>query len=257
MSGFRAGWLGLRRPADMRARSRTLMAELAAHFAGRAGPVVLDLGAGTGATMAALAQHLPGGQHWRLVDDDPALLARAAPVPRASMETVPADLSSGVAALLDPVPDLVTASAFFDLASAPWIDAFARAAAAHRIPVYAALSYDGRECWTPAHRLDAAALVAFHADQGRDKGLGGPALGPDAPAYLAERLACHGYRVETRESDWRLERPRDARLIAALAEGSGTAIRPYLGDQADLWREARLTAERVRIGHQDLLALPA
>lgn len=256
MSGFEAGWLALRAGADERARDRALLAELAAHLAGRSAPLVLDLGAGTGATMEALSPHLPAGQHWRLVDDDPRLLARAPPPARGSMEPVACDLSGGVGDLLAPVPDLVTASAFFDLASAPWIDAFAGAVAAHGVAVYAALSYDGRERWEPAHRLDAAARTAFHADQGRDKGLGGPALGPDAHAYLADRLARHGYRVETAPSDWVLEAPRDARVIAALAEGTSAAIRPYLGREGELWREARVTARRVCIGHRDLLARP-
>ena len=256
MTGFNAGWLALRGAADARARDRGLMAELAAHFAGRRPPVILDLGAGIGATMAALAPHLPQGQLWRLVDDDAALLARADPPQGARAEGVAVDLSPGIAGLLDPRPDLLAASAFLDLASAPWLDAMAQTAADRQLPVYAALTYDGREHWSPPHRLDTPALIAFHADQARDKGLGGPALGPDAAPYLADRLARRGYRVLTRRSDWVLEQPRDARLIAALAEGSAAAIRPALGAQADHWLEARLLADRALIGHLDLLALP-
>jgi hypothetical protein len=257
MTGFRADWLALRNPADARARNRGLMAELAAHFAGRPPPRVLDLGAGTGATMGAMAPHLPKGQCWRLVDSDPELLSHAVPPDGAGMEPVPADLADAPEALFDPVPDLLTASALFDLAAAPWIDRIVTLAARHRVPVYAALSYDGRECWSPPHRLDAAALTAFHADQMTDKGLGGPALGPDAHAYLADRLDRAGYRVLTAPSDWELSAPRDSRLIAALAQGTGSAIRPFLGRETDLWLDARLAARSVRIGHRDLLALPA
>jgi len=256
MAGFAAGWLALRAPADARARNRMVMAELAAHFAGRQAPLVLDIGAGTGATMGALAPHLPAGQHWRLADNDPRLLAEAVAPAGARFEPVPCDLAPGIAGLLAPRPDLVTASAFFDLASAPWIDAAVAELAARRLPLYAALSYDGREAWEPAHRLDAMALVAFHADQGRDKGLGGPALGPDAHAYLADRLDRAGYALISGQSDWMLEAPRDARLIAALAAGTADAIAPSLGMEAREWADARLTARRVTIGHRDLLALP-
>ena len=53
------------------------------------------------------------------------------------------------------------------------------------MPLLAVLTYDGREAWAPPHPLDAEVLPAFHRDQGRDKGLGGPALGPAAAETLA------------------------------------------------------------------------
>jgi hypothetical protein len=256
MTGFQASWLALREPADRRARNVTVAAALSAALAGRSGLRILDLGAGSGNNMALTAGLLPMPQHWLLADNDPVLLARAAAPEGATCEGVICDLSANIDALLDAAPDLVTASAFFDLVGAAWIDRFVTRLAERRLPLFAVLSYDGEEQWWPANRLDMAALAAFHADQRRDKGLGA-SLGPQAHAHLARRLEEAGYTVTEGRSDWLLEQPRDGRLIAALADGSRQAIRPTMGAEADNWAEARLIAERARIGHRDLFALPA
>ncbi|MEM1343701.1 MAG: class I SAM-dependent methyltransferase [Pseudomonadota bacterium] len=256
MSAFDADWLSLRTVADDRARNRRLAVALSDHFAGEAHLRILDLGAGTGATMRAVSPLLPDAQTWVLCDNDPALLAKAqAPAPKHRVETIVADLSQDPAPLFVARPDLVTASAFFDLVSAAWIEHFVGVLAAHRVPLYAALSYDGREAWHPAHSLDTAALAAFHTDQRRDKGLGA-ALGPEAHAHLAECLAAAGYRVQSGDSDWVLRAPEDTPLIAALAAGSAAAIQPTLGPEADVWAKARAAATHVCIGHKDLLAVP-
>ena len=254
---FSADWLALRAAADRAARDPGLEVRLAALLADRPRPLrILDLGAGTGANLAHLAPRLPGPQGWLLADHDPALLARVAAPEGVAVETRAVDLAPGLGALLDPAPDLVTASAFFDLAGAAWADALVRAVAATGAVFYTVLSYDGREHWAPPHPADAEVLAAFHADQHRDKGLG-PALGPDATAHLARAFRAAGYQVETAASDWHLSAPADTPLIRALAEGAAAATRPALGPTADDWLAARGGAERVTIGHQDLLAWPA
>jgi len=271
VSGFCADWLALRAGADARARDRGLAARLAAHLAGKPALRVLDLGAGTGANMRATAPLIPAPQHWLLVDNDAALLARAeAPPgvgpgigpavgpgvgPGVEIERREADLAAELGGLFDPAPDLVTASAFLDLCGADWLDRLAAAVVAADAALYAVLSYDGRESWSPPDPLDARVLAAFHADQRHDKGLG-PALGPAAHAHLAERLRDAGCRVFEAPSDWRLAAPGDAALIAALATGSAAAVRPALGPAAEIWRDARIAARAVTIGHRDLLALP-
>jgi len=256
VTGFSADWLAQRGLADARTRDQRLAARLTAHVAGKAALRVLDLGAGTGANMCATAPLLPVLQHWLLADNDAALLARAEAPEGVAIERRVADLAADLAGLFDPALGLVTASAFLDLCGAAFLDRLADAVVAAGAALYAVLSYDGGETWTPPHPLDAQALAAFHADQRRDKGLG-PALGPEAQAHLAARLQHHGYRVHEAPSDWRLRQPRDAELIAALAEGSAAAIAPALGaGQAAEWRRARTAAGRVVIGHRDLLALP-
>jgi hypothetical protein len=253
---FSADWLALRVDADRRARAPGLAARLSAHFGGRPELRAIDLGSGTGAMMRAVAPLLGPGQHWRLVDGDAGLLAQAAPVPRATLERLTADLAGELAPLFRPRPDLVTASAFFDLCGAAWIDRLVEHVAAAGAALYAVLSYDGREDWAPPHPLDAAVLAAFHADQRRDKGLG-PALGPDAAAHLAAALRGAGFEVLTAPSDWHLAPPADAALIAALALGSAEAVAPALGHAAAAeWRRSRARAASVTIGHVDVLALP-
>ncbi len=255
---FSADWLALRADADRRARDAGLAARLSRHFAGRAGLRILDLGAGTGAMAAATATLLGPGQRWRLVDSDATLLERAASppgVPEIIIERVVADLAGDLSTLFDPAPDLVTASAFFDLCGAEWTDRLAGHAAAAGAALYAVLTYDGRESWSPPHPLDIPVLAAFQADQRRDKGLG-PALGPDAAPHLAGALRAEGYDVATAASDWRLGAPADAALIAALAQGTAQAVAPALGNHAAAWQRARARATAVTIGHVDLLALP-
>lgn len=255
MSGFSADWLALRAGADARARDPALVARLAAHLEGRA-LRILDLGAGTGASLRALAPVLGARQHWVLADGDPALLDRAGPVAGATLERRVTDLATGLEALFEPAPDLVTASALLDLCGAAWLEALAARAAAAGAVVYAALSYDGRAAWAPPHPLDGRVHEAFHADQRRDKGLG-PALGPEAHDHLARRLGRLGYRVAEARSDWRLAPPADAALIRALAEGTADAVAARLGARSAAdWCAARAEATHVLIGHRDLLAWP-
>ena len=254
---FSADWLALRTDADRRARNSGLGQQLAERFRNNPPPLrVLDLGAGTGANMAATAPLLPAGKHWVLVDQDADLLARAIAPHDATMERRVADLAGDLRPLFDPTPHLVTASAFFDLCGADWIGRLVREVVRVRAAFYSVLTYDGREIWNPPHPLDQAVLAAFHADQRRDKGLG-PALGPDATDHLAGRFRAAGYLVEVAASDWHLEAERDSRLIEALARGSADAVAPALGNAAaSEWHRARGAASSVTIGHQDLLALP-
>lgn len=247
---FAADWLELRAPADDAARDPALLAAAGAFLAARGpAPLVVDLGAGTGASLRALAPHAPPGARFRLVDHDPGLLARAA-ARHPGAETRAADLSGPLAPLLAGA-DLVTASAFFDLASAAFvarlIDALPRDAA-----VYAALSYDGREVWRPEPEGAAAVRRAFLTDQRRDKGLG-PALGPGASGALAAALDASGRAPRRAPSPWRLERARDGALIDALAGGIADAAAAH-GVEVGPWRAARF--ESCEIGHEDLFAAP-
>ncbi len=256
MSGFEADWLALRAGADARARDQALAARLGAHLEGRSAVRVLDLGAGTGANLRATAALIAAPQHWVLADHDAALLARAGAAPNTTIERREVDLAADLASLFDPAPDLVTAAAFLDLCGADWTERLVALAADCGAALYTVLSYDGREQWSPPDALDAEVLAAFHADQRRDKGLG-PALGPDAHANFAASLRGHGYQVFEAASDWKLEPPGDATLIADLADATAAAVVGAIGaDRARIWRTARLTARKVMIGHRDLLALP-
>jgi hypothetical protein len=243
---FTADWLSLRAPADSAARDPALLTAAADWANSRPAPRILDLGSGTGATRRAFGDRVPGAR-WFLADSDPALLA-AIDAP----DAVPLllDLATEIPRALDVRPDLVTASAFFDLAGAAWIDRFVADLRDSNAALYAALTYDGAETWRPPHPEDATVHAAFRRDMQRDKGLG-PALGGGSAAHLASALTEAGYPVRTAPSPWRLAPPRDAALIAALAEGTAGAT----GASAD-WLAARQAATDVTIGHLDIWATP-
>ncbi|MEM7667820.1 MAG: SAM-dependent methyltransferase [Pseudomonadota bacterium] len=246
---FSADWLTRRADADRRARNADLANRLAGHFADASGMRILDLGAGHGSNMRLTSPHLPAGQRWMLMDADEDLLARASAPEGVSFETGLIDLANDLTPVLNRGWDLVTASALFDLCGADWLDRFVASLAAARLPLYAVLSYDGREDWSPPHVDDAAVLAAFHADQTTDKGLG-QSLGPRAHSYLVNGLRAAGYDVAEGRSDWDLTVPTDADLIADLATGTG-GVAANAG-----WVAARQRANRVVIGHMDLFAIP-
>ena len=279
MSGFSEQWLALREPVDHRSRSARARGCLVARLAALQCPRVLDIGSGSGSNLRALAPFLGPRQSWRLVDHDPLLLAAArqnlADWAESSHATSggiltleksgatidvsfeQADLAAGVGALLDAGRDLVTAAAFFDLVGEDWIARFCADLVARKIPLFAALTYDGRETWRPPHAADAAMLAAFHAHQSADKGFG-PAAGPRAHGLLASRFKAAGWRVEADESDWMLG-AADAALVSALAEGSaGAATETGLIDAKTIadWLASRRRAETCVVGHMDLFAAP-
>ncbi len=272
---FSPDWLALREGADHAARAPAVAQKVFAHFAAHEQVTIVDFGCGTGSNLRAMAQHLPTRQTWRLVDWDENLLAAArtrliAWADRTKeaqgvltlikggceivLELRQADLAKNFESVLDGA-DLLTATAFFDLVSGGWMDALSAALARRRLPLYAILTYDGREDWQPAHAADAAVLAAFHAHQKSDKGFG-VAAGPDAAAYLAQTLAHHGFVLTQGESPWRLS---SGELLRQLAQGAASAVAEtgLVGAQdVAVWREARVQAASCSIGHIDLFAVP-
>ena len=270
MSGFSADWLALREPADAAARSPVVLEALRRRFAGRKAVTVCDLGAGTGAAVAAFGPFLPARQRWLLVDADAGNLAAAKRLRETgtvTVEPVLADLADDASPLPAPWPapgfaacDLVTATALFDLASPAWIARLADRLAAERVPLLAALTYDGKQDFSASHPADAAMLAAFNRHQRLDKGLGGPAAGPDGATVLAAALEAMGYDITIAPSPWRLDGGRDAALIAAVLDGWAAAVvdAGYVSHQTvDDWRQTHLgRADSLCVGHWDLLALP-
>lgn len=278
MSGatFSDDWLALREAADRRARNAALERRLADALAGLSEQRIVDLGAGTGANLRALAPRLGRRQHWTLLDHDGALariararLAAFADTARedgAALELTlgdrairvsfaQADLARDPAAPFASAPHLVTASAFHDLVSTGWCAAFAAAARGSGAAIHSALTCDGRDAWLPPHPADAAVAAAFRAHQSSDKGFG-PAAGADGAGVLAQALAAQGYRLETADSPWRLG-PADGALIARLAAGTAEAAAHIMDPPtARDWGRSRAGATACTIGHLDLLALP-
>ena len=308
MGDFSADWLALREPADSRARSAALVRQLADRFVespsapGTTRLRVLDLGCGTGANLRYLAPRLApslggrcGMQDWTCVDRNLGLLAA---LPRRTadwaeglglstaargdelhiqgpdldwrMRTLTLDLAAGAESLPLSAGTLVVASALLDLVSGAWLASLLRACARAGSPLLLALTYDGRVAMTPAHPQDETVVALVNAHQRRDKGLG-LALGPTAPARLADGAAGLGFSLQAAASDWSLA-PSESGLQSALIEGWASAAQEQalgmhntksarLLAEIRQWHEARLAqvaagGSRIRVGHQDALLLP-
>jgi SAM-dependent methyltransferase len=268
---------------------------------------ILDLGCGTGANLRYLAPRLGlelgagpwARQDWICVDRDRRLLAdlthrtadwargrnltasvqgeglfiQGVPDGLASgsqcrVRTLDRDLARGSESLLLGPGTLVVASALLDLVSADWLAGLLRACARSGSHLFLALTYDGRVGLCPDHPHDGTLLALVNAHQGRDKGLG-PALGPSAPARLAELAAGLGFALEGADSDWVLG-PDEPELQVALVAGWAVAAREQLpagpgskglGEAIDRWhesRQAQIAAGllHVRVGHRDALLSP-
>jgi hypothetical protein len=263
VSGFSAEWLALREPYDLRARNRAVLDAVIDLFAGQPSVAIVDLACGTGSTLRALSPRIKALQNWRLVDHDLSLLARVpASSPSINVIPSPVDLNRDLEAAFDGPADLVTTSALLDLVSDDWLTRLAIEAAARHLPVYAALSYDGRAELSPDDPLDRRIVDAVNRHQHTDKGFG-PALGPSAAAAAIAAFECVGYTVTHGLSDWEFG-PMDREIQTEVLSGWAAAARE-IGDpprdQIADWLKRRrdLIAAggcSVRVGHVDLLARP-
>ncbi len=204
-----------------------------------------------------------------IIQGVPSVQGVPAPGPQGGVRTRDLDLARGLESLLLGAGNLVVASALLDLVSENWLAGLLRACARSRSHLYLALTYDGRIVLSPNHPHDGTLVALVNAHQGRDKGLGGPALGPSAPARLAELAAGLGFTLEGADSDWVLG-PGESELQSALVAGWAVAAReqvPSGPGSRDLdgeichWlarRQAQIAAGRlhIRVGHQDALLSP-
>lgn len=265
MSGFAAEWLALREPFDLRARSLGVLDAVGNLLGSRRSVRIADLACGSGSTLRALHARLPARQHWTLVDNDSRLLAiagQAVPGRNIELNAVQLDLSKDLATAFETPRDLITMSALLDLVSDAWLQRFLREVAARAVPVYAALTYDGRTDFSPADHSDASIIAAFNAHQGTDKGFG-PALGPAAARTAIACFESAGYAVISGTSDWvigRDDRAMQLELLRGWASAaremkmlSDTDTADWLARRTDLVRHGRSS---MRVGHVDFLASP-
>ena len=293
---FSADWLQLREPFDAAARDAAagdlqLMSRLTSLRRGATRPLrVIDLACGTGANLRWLAPRLGGAQQWLVVDHDADLLRcwpeRLAAVSgartglgasldqplsfagsgfEASVVRQQLDLMTGLETLPWHAADLVTASALLDLVGTAWLHRLVAASAASGVALLMSLNVDGRHVWTPDDPWDAAVGEQFAEHQRGDKGLG-PALGAGAVAALRQALGSAGYRVFTATSDWWVDgsaSPQAMELQCALIDGMAAAASEQSRVSArsvGAWQQRRLAVaarSQLRVGHLDLLALPA
>jgi len=293
-----ANWLSRREPADVSARGAAFESLSAlqpflravSHSADGARSVrVLDLATGTGSNFRYLAAHLGHHQEWLLVDHDPVLLAevplriaawgaahnyRVSPDGSRifleadgsviSAETRRLDLDALEALDIFAGRHLVTASALLDLVSDRWLRALAAHCRENNAAALFSLSYNGMSRCTPVEPEDDLILQLFNRHQARDKGLGGPAAGPDAVNCAQSAFAPVGYELRRRQSNWVL-RPEQRGLQHQLIEGWAEAaieVAPKAGEMIRSWLLRRLEHVRVGrshviVGHDDLIAWPS
>jgi hypothetical protein len=258
---FTADWLALREPCDVAAVDPGLLSDLATWAAGSRELSIVDLGAGTGAACRRLSPRLPCPQRWTLIERDPALLA-AGQVrlgPAATYQHL--DLAHDLEAVADLRPDLITMSALLDLVAAAWVDRVVSLVLDLDAALYVALTYDGHVAWNPVDARDADVTAAVNRHQRLDKGFG-PALGPAATGYLAQRLRAAGGEPGLANSAWHLG-PDEALVQRLLLDGHAAAVAMNAGDNDWItsWqarRHALIDAgtSAVTVGHNDLLFLP-
>jgi hypothetical protein len=265
MSGFTKYWFALREPYDVRARNSEVLGKVEEAVAQRASISIVDLGCGVGATLRALSSHLPKKQNWCLVDNDPAALKCAKAIVGASgvkVRTMLLDLVDDLQAALDGPIDIVTTSALLDLVSGEWLEQLVLRTTGRHLPVYAALTYDGRVALKPIDLHDAAVIAAVNRHQLSDKGFG-PALGPNASTWAIGRFQAAGYDVMHGKSDWTFgptDQEIQLEIFAAWADAAReTGAVPIAN--LDLWLRVRRDAvaegrSQLRIGHVDFFARP-
>jgi SAM-dependent methyltransferase len=281
-------WLRVREPADVAARSEALTRAIAEARAPGEPLSLLDLGTGTGSNIRYLAERVRGPQRWLGVDRSAVLLG-ALPERMASwaaasgyeagtdgrrcvvrgadfecdIETHEGDLGSLDDHRIFAGRHIVTASALLDLVSESWLLALAAHCRIEGARALFAITYNGRFTCSPADAEDESVRDLFNRHQKTDKGLGGPAAGPDAGAVAEQCFLQAGYRVRREPSDWMLG-PADRDAQRLLIDGWADAATESAPDRAPAiahWRARRLAhveagRSRVVVGHDDLAAWP-
>ena len=279
-------WLRLRERADTAARSAALTCMIADRLPAGEQVCVLDLATGGGANVRFLADRLPGPQRWLAVDRSATLLAglreqmsawgavRGCAVQtgaegcrvqggdlQCGVETRQMDLGALDRHEIFAGRHLVTASALLDLVSARWLQALAAHCHEERASALFTITYNGRFSCAPPDAEDRMVRDLMNQHQKTDKGLGGPAAGPDAAASAARCFAEAGYQVERAPSDWVLG-PTEPNVQRALVDGWADAAAEMAPERASViagWRARRLAhidagRSRLIVGHDDLAA---
>jgi len=279
-------WLRLREPCDVAARSKELTRAIADTVPVGEPVYILDLATGEGSNVRFLADWLPGPQHWLAVDRSPTLLRglcerisswgkergytvrtdtdrcrlHGADI-ECDVETRQVDLGALDRHDIFARRHLVTASALLDLVSTRWLRALVAHCQKERASALFTISYNGHFSCAPADAEDGLVRDLMNEHQKTDKGLGGPAAGPDAVARAvprpvrAKRLGAGagGARRPARarrrlggSSDGDRARPHlDHRRLASAPAGTRRG-RPIAGD---CWTRRSCRMAAARVGH--------
>ena len=278
-------WLAYREPADFAARSAPLVDRVKHALASVETLRGLDLCTGTGSNLRYLVDRLQGRQVWLAVDRDARLLkelptklktwaeARGYSArtegkvsylrggrSECDVETREMDLDRLDAALFEG-RNLVTASALLDLVSESWLRLLASRCREVGATALFTLTYDGRSSCDPVEPEDDMVRDLMNVHQKTDKGLGGPAEGPDAWSVAEQVFKEAGYRVECAPSDWSIG-PSETTFQRMLIEGWARAaveIAPQRAGTIADWLGRRLEhleagRSRIVVNHVAMVA---
>jgi hypothetical protein len=281
-------WLRLREPFDTTARSDVLARAVASTMPHDQPLYAVDLASGTGANIRYLAERLHGQQRWLAVDRDAALLGelldrtcawgvargfdvrldatsclvRGATI-ECRIETRQADLRALDERAIFAGRQLVTASALLDLVSESWLEALVARCRAEGAAALFSITYDGRSSCTPKDPVDDFVRELFNRHQKTDKGLGGPAAGPDAVDAVERCYSDAGFSVRREASDW-IVPPSAREFQRLLVDGwahAAAEVAPVLAVPIRDWHARRVAhindgRSRVEVGHADVAAWP-
>ena len=283
-----ATWLCLREPSDVAARSEALTRAVSTALDPDATLHALDLATGTGSNIRYLADRLPGHQRWLAVDKSPHLLAdlleHMSPWAAArgheiryegntctvrgsrltcSIETMQMDLATLSDRMLFVGRQLVTASALLDLVSESWLRSLVTHCRVQEAVGLFTITYNGVSSCDPHDPDDELVRGLFNRHQHTDKGLGGPAAGPEATTVAARCFGEVGFRVQRAPSDWTIAHT-DHDMQRVLIDGwAHAAIEIDRRRQRSIaaWRERRLAhvdagRSSMTVGHEDLAVWP-
>ena len=278
-------WLARREAVDWVSRSEHLVQRARESIRPVDSVNALDLCTGTGSNLRYLMDRLPARQRWLVVDRDSTLLAELlaklstwaeargctitadarstrirgdrfhcdVELRRMDLEHFDEDLFEG--------RNLVTASALLDLASEQWLRVLAARCRAAGATALFSLTYNGRSSCDPVEPEDDLVRELMNSHQRTDKGLGGPAAGPEAWIAAERAFEDCGYRVERAASDWSIK-PSEQMFQRQLIEGWAQAAReiaPRRSDAIAAWRRRRLEhldagRSRIVVSHADMVA---
>jgi hypothetical protein len=266
----------MKEASDKRAKNSDVSDAVSGWFEGRTSLDVLDLHAGTGATLRALAPILADDQAWTLYARDAAEevlardhLTRWAPAARVTEDGLLIerqgqkiavrfklhDVVAAGGAPAEPVPALVVIDDDLMRYPAAVIRKLVGFLADRRAAMHARLVYDGRLKLQPHHAADGAFTAALHRRFMRDAGHG-EAMGPMAANELGEQLRLSDYSVIEGPSPLHL-RAAEAPLIRAvqkeLAEAQRVVAKGHDKMIDDWLTRPRATLE---ISQTDLVGLP-